>query len=62
MNTELFIKEVKANLEDNILRFWSDKMKNPYGGFHGRMRLAESWPLRGDLPVLEATRPKESLF
>ena len=37
MNTELFIKEVKANLEDNILRFWSDKMKNPYGGFHGRI-------------------------
>ncbi len=35
--TDAFINEVKNNLEENILKFWIDKMQDPNGGFFGQM-------------------------
>ena len=35
--TDVFINEIKNNLEDNVLKFWIDKMQDPSGGFYGQM-------------------------
>ena len=35
--TEAFICETKAALSDNILPFWIERMKDPKGGYYGRM-------------------------
>ncbi len=36
-NLTNFIAEIKANVKDNILAFWEDKMFDPQGGFYGKM-------------------------
>ena len=35
--TDVFINEIKNNLEENVLKFWIDKMQDPKGGFYGQM-------------------------
>ena len=35
--TEIFASEVRKELEENILRFWTDRMPDPSGGFYGRI-------------------------
>ncbi len=35
--TEAFICEIKGAISDNILPFWIERMKDPKGGFYGRM-------------------------
>ena len=35
--TDVFIDEVKNVLEENILKFWIDKMQDPRGGFYGQI-------------------------
>ncbi len=36
MLTEIFKDELTANLTDNILPYWIEKMKDPKGGYYGR--------------------------
>jgi len=36
MDQSQFVKEVRQELTDNILRFWADNMVDPQGGFYGK--------------------------